>query len=160
VLEAVRRHLMQLRARSGAVGLHALVEICESPKTPASARVRAWRDRPMSRRQRDDMVILAHIREQRRLSLGSYGRPRMTEELQELGLEVGHRRVGRLMAVNAIKAVRTRKYKATTGLTLSIRNGPATSATFGPGRVGCTWLSFSTFTPGASSAAGQPTRPL
>jgi transposase InsO family protein len=60
------------------------------------------------------MVILAHIREQRRLSLGSYGRPRMTEELQELGLEVGHRRVGRLMAVNAIKAVRTRKYKATT----------------------------------------------
>jgi transposase InsO family protein len=60
------------------------------------------------------MVILAHIREQRRLSLGSYGRPRMTEELQELGLEVGHRRVGRLMAENAIKAVRTRKYKATT----------------------------------------------
>ena len=35
---------------------------------------RAWRARPMSRRQRDDMVILAHIREQRRLSLGSYGR--------------------------------------------------------------------------------------
>ncbi len=46
---------------------------------------RAWRARPMSRRQRDDMVIRAHIREQRRLSLGSYGRPRMTEELQEQG---------------------------------------------------------------------------
>ncbi len=75
---------------------------------------RAWRDRPMSQRQRDDMVILAHIREQRRLSLGSYGRPRMTEELQELGLDVGHRRVGRLMRENGIKAVRTRKYKATT----------------------------------------------
>ena len=42
----------------------------------------------MSQRQRDDMVILAHIREQHRLSLLSYGRPRMTEELQELGLEV------------------------------------------------------------------------
>ena len=26
---------------------------------------RAWRVRPMSQRQRDDMVILAHIREQR-----------------------------------------------------------------------------------------------
>jgi transposase InsO family protein len=38
----------------------------------------------------------------------------MTEELQELGLEVGHRRVGRLMRENGIKAVRTRKYKATT----------------------------------------------
>ena len=51
----------------------------------------------MSQRQRGDMVILAHIREQHRLSLESYGRPRMTEELQELGVNVVHRRVGRLM---------------------------------------------------------------
>ena len=41
---------------------------------------RAWRIRPMSQRQRDDMVLLAHIREQHRLSLQSYGRPQMTEE--------------------------------------------------------------------------------
>ena len=53
---------------------------------------RAWKARPMSQRQRDDMVILAHIREQHRLSLQSYGRPRMTEELQELGVSVGHGR--------------------------------------------------------------------
>nr|WP_108482464.1 IS3 family transposase [Oceaniglobus ichthyenteri] len=65
----------------------------------------------MSRRQRDDMVILAHIREQHRLSLQSYGRPRKTEELQELGLQVGHRRVGRLMRGNGIKIIRTHKYK-------------------------------------------------
>ena len=64
---------------------------------------RAWRSRPMNQRQRDDMVILAHIREQHRLSLQSYGRPRMTEELQELGLKVGHRRVGRLMGENGIQ---------------------------------------------------------
>jgi putative transposase len=75
---------------------------------------RAWRCRPMSQRQRDDMVLLAHIREQHKLSLCSYGRPRMTEELQELGLKVGHRRVGRLMRRNGIEAVRTRKYKVTT----------------------------------------------
>ena len=75
---------------------------------------RAWRVRPMCQRQRDDMVILAHIRDQHRLSLQSYGCPRMTEELQELGLEVGHRRVGRLMRDNGIKIVRTRKFKATT----------------------------------------------
>ena len=54
----------------------------------------------MSQRQRDDMVILAHIREQHRLSLQSYGRPRMTEELQELGVNVGQRRVDRLMREN------------------------------------------------------------
>ena len=64
--------------------------------------LRAWRTRPMSRRQRDDMVLLAHIREQHRLSLGSYGRPRMTEELKEIGLDVGHRRIGRLMKENNI----------------------------------------------------------
>ena len=75
---------------------------------------RAWRSRPVSQRQRDDLVLLAHIREQHRLSLGSYGRPRMTEELKEVGLNVGHRRVGRLMHQNRFKVVRTRKYKATT----------------------------------------------
>ena len=75
---------------------------------------RAWRSRPVSQRQRGDLVVLAHIREQHRLSLGSYGRPRMTEELKELGLNVGHRRVGRLMRQNGISVVRTRKYKATT----------------------------------------------
>ena len=68
----------------------------------------------MSQRQRGDMVILAHIREQHRLSLESYGRPRMTEELQELGVKVGHRRVGRLMRDNGIKIIRTQKYRATT----------------------------------------------
>lgn len=46
--------------------------------------LRAFRSRPASRRQRSDMVMLAHIKEQSRLSLGSYGRPRMTEELKEI----------------------------------------------------------------------------
>lgn len=57
----------------------------------------AWKHRPPSHRQRRDMVLLAHIRDQHRLSLGSYGRPRMTAELNELGIRVGQRRVGRLM---------------------------------------------------------------
>ncbi len=76
--------------------------------------LRAFRTRPASRRQRSDMVRLAHIREQSRLSLVSYGRPRMTEELKEIGLDVGHRRVGRLMRQNGISVVRTRKHKVTT----------------------------------------------
>lgn len=49
---------------------------------------RAHRNRPLSQSQRKDMVVLAHIREQFALSLGSYGRPRMTEELKELGIAV------------------------------------------------------------------------
>jgi len=57
--------------------------------------LRAFRSRPASRRQRSDLVTLAHIKEQSRLSLGSYDRPRMTEELKDIGLNVGHRSVGR-----------------------------------------------------------------
>jgi transposase InsO family protein len=38
----------------------------------------------------------------------------MTEELQKLGLSVGHGRVGRLMRENSIKVVGTQKYKVTT----------------------------------------------
>ncbi|WP_154665063.1 IS3 family transposase [Leisingera daeponensis] len=76
--------------------------------------LRAYRSRPASQRQRSDMVVLAHIKEQSRLSLGSYGRPRMTEELKELGLNVGHRRVGRLMRENGIRIERSKRYKVTT----------------------------------------------
>ena len=42
----------------------------------------------------------------------------MTEELQELGLKIGHWRVVRLMRENDIKVVRTHKY---TGMTNSNR---------------------------------------
>jgi putative transposase len=60
------------------------------------------------------MVLLAHIRDQHRLSLGSYGRPRMTEELNEPGIRIGQRRVGRLMRQNGIQVIRSRKFKRTT----------------------------------------------
>ena len=38
----------------------------------------------------------------------------MTMELKEAGLDIGERRVGRLMRINRIKPVRTRKHKITT----------------------------------------------
>ena len=74
----------------------------------------AYRSRSISQSQRKNMVLLANIREQFRLSLSSYERPKMTEELKELGFDVGHRRVGRLMRLNGISVVRTRKHKVTT----------------------------------------------
>ena len=76
--------------------------------------LRAFRSRPAGRRQRSDLVAFAHIKGQSRLSFGSYGRPRMTEELRKIGLDVGHRRVGRLMRQNGISVDRTRKHKVTT----------------------------------------------
>lgn len=60
------------------------------------------------------MVFLVHIREQSRLCLRSYGGPGMTEELKKLGLNVVHRRVGRLMRENGIRVERSKKYKVAT----------------------------------------------
>jgi transposase InsO family protein len=60
------------------------------------------------------MKVLAHIREHDSLSLDSYGRPHKTMELNEAGLAVGERRVSRLMRINGIRPVRTRKQKVTT----------------------------------------------
>ena len=85
---------------------------------------RSWRARPASRRTRGDMKVLAHIREHDSLSLGSYGRPRMTMELKEAGLAVGERRVGRLMRINGIRPVRTRKHKVTTNSNHSLGIAP------------------------------------
>ena len=74
----------------------------------------AWRSRPASRRQREDMVLLAHIKSIHYANYQAYGRGRMTEELKEQGIEVGPHRVARLMKENALRVVRSRKFKRTT----------------------------------------------
>jgi putative transposase len=74
----------------------------------------AWRSRPACRRQRDDLVLLAHVRSAFRLSNETYGRPRMTRELQDQGLHVGRRRTARLMRENGLRARQPRRFKRTT----------------------------------------------
>jgi transposase InsO family protein len=74
----------------------------------------AWKDRPPSRRRLDDMIYLAHIREQFELSNGTYGTPRMHAELIEEGLTIGKHRVARLMRDNGLKALQKRRFKKTT----------------------------------------------
>ena len=71
---------------------------------------------------------LALVHDQHRLSLGCYGRRRMTEELDELGLQVGQRRVGRLMRQSGIQVVRNRKFKVEDEL---ISRSAALSAGYG-----------------------------
>jgi len=74
----------------------------------------AWRGRPACRRQREDMVLLAHLRSAFALSNGTYGSPRMTRELQDDGLKVGRRRTARLMRENGLRARQKRRFKRTT----------------------------------------------
>jgi len=74
----------------------------------------AWRGRPACRRQRDDMVLLAYVRSAFALSNSTYGSPRMTRELRDIGLTVGRRRIARLMRDNGLKARQKRRFKRTT----------------------------------------------
>ena len=81
----------------------------------------AWKGRPASRRQNEDLVLLAHIRAQFATSNETYGAPRMHVELKKDGLDVGRHRVARLMRDNGLKALQKRRYKKTTD---SCHGGP------------------------------------
>lgn len=74
----------------------------------------AWRNRAPCRRQQDDMIYLAHIRNLFTLSNSTYGSPRMTIEMQEQGFTIGRRRVARLMRENNFVARQKRRFKRTT----------------------------------------------
>ncbi len=74
----------------------------------------AWKGRPASRQQQEDLVLPAHIRVQFSTSNETYGAPRMHVELTEEGLAVGRHRVARLMRDNGLKALQKRRYKKTT----------------------------------------------
>ena len=69
----------------------------------------AWRWRPLSKKAREDLVLLAHIKDEFAASYCSYGRPRMVEELRAKGFAVCHTRIGRLMREHGIQAIRCRK---------------------------------------------------
>lgn len=81
----------------------------------------AWKRRPASRRQRDDMVLLAHIKAEFVESHETYGSPRMHVELNERREEsgspkgrIGRHRVARLMSANGMKARQKTRFKKTT----------------------------------------------
>lgn len=69
----------------------------------------AWQDRPACRRQRQDMVYLAHIRTAFALSNGTYDSPRATCDLVDEGQEIGRHRTARLMRERGP----TRRFKRT-----------------------------------------------
>ena len=56
-----------------------------------------WRDRRPSDRHRSDGVLLRRIRTIHAVSHGTYGAPRVHAELRAEGVQVGRKRVARLM---------------------------------------------------------------
>ncbi|MCS2155405.1 IS3 family transposase [Scandinavium sp. H11S7] len=70
----------------------------------------AWLHNPISARDKDNQRLLTLIRDSYSLSGGVYGYRRVHGDLNEIGETCGKNRVGRIMQLNRIKAVRG--YKA------------------------------------------------
>lgn len=73
-----------------------------------------WRKRPCSKRDMENELVLIEIQQSHRMSNGTYGSPRVTEDLRAKGIRCGRNRVARIMRKNGIAARSRRKFKATT----------------------------------------------
>jgi len=74
----------------------------------------SWLEREPSERQKENEMILFHIRVIFRESRNTYGSRRITAALNAMGIPCSKNRVARLMRENNLKAVGKRKYKVTT----------------------------------------------
>jgi putative transposase len=74
----------------------------------------AWRERGQSRRQQANATLCERIREVHRASDGTYGAPRIHEQLCRDGVRASKRRVARLMRAARIRGVMRRYHPVTT----------------------------------------------
>ena len=107
-----------------------------------------WLKRPPSERDRTDAELLGRIQQFYERSDGTYGVPRIREDLFELGIRVGHKRVARLMRKAGLRGVCRRRHVITTQRSNSSR--PAadlvdrTFAADGPDQL---WVADITYIP-------------
>jgi transposase InsO family protein len=76
----------------------------------------AWIKKPESKRRKENAVLLKtiiNIRE-KQTKKQVYGAPRMTMELNSIGLSCGKNRIARIMSTNKIQAKTKKKFKQTT----------------------------------------------
>ncbi len=73
-----------------------------------------WLDRPPSARAQADAILLERIKAHHEDSRGTYGMPRLHEDLKEEGIKVGGKRVARLMKKEGIMGVSRRRKRGLT----------------------------------------------
>jgi len=74
----------------------------------------AWRRRPPSPRQQANDVLVEHIQTAHTQSRGTYGSPRIAEELQAQGVPCSRNRIARLMKEQGIQVKAKPAFKVTT----------------------------------------------
>lgn len=73
-----------------------------------------WRDRPLSKRSREDATLTGKIREIHERSRRTYGSPRVHAELRSLGTRCSRKRVARLMRDAGLQGCMRGRRKRTT----------------------------------------------
>ena len=73
----------------------------------------AWRHRPPSDRERDDVALATRIRLVHRASRGTYGSPRVLRALQAAGTPCGKHRVARLMQLEGLRGRAKTRFRFT-----------------------------------------------
>ena len=73
-----------------------------------------WRDRPPSRRSREDTALTEKVREIHRRSRHTYGSPRVHAELRALGTRCSRKRVERLMRKSGLRGCMRGRRRGTT----------------------------------------------
>lgn len=107
-----------------------------------------WRDRPPSRRSRQDATLTEKVREIHRRSRETYGSPRVHAELKALGTRCGRKRVERLMREAGLRGCMRGRRRQTTP-----RSGRAVAAedllqrSFVATRIDKIWVADITYIP-------------
>ena len=83
-----------------------------------------WLRRVVSKRAREDAMLLSRIRSIHQRSYGTYGAPRIHAELRASGICAGRKRVARLMRMAAISGVSRRRAVRTTRRSEESRKAP------------------------------------
>lgn len=107
-----------------------------------------WLKRPPSTRAQEDAKLLKRIRAIHRRSKGTYGAPRIHAELAAEGVQVGRKRVARLMQAADLHGVSRRKFYVTTRRAKKVRPAPdrvqRDFSVEGPNRL---WVADITYVP-------------
>jgi putative transposase len=86
---------------------------CRVLEVPTSSYY-AWLDRKPSKRSQRDEAVSARIVDLHILSQGTYGSPRLKDDLAEEGIHISRKRIARLLKARSLQGVSRRRFVCTT----------------------------------------------
>jgi transposase InsO family protein len=92
---------------------YSVMQLCRITQVSRAA-FYEWQDRQPSQREQDDAALTAKIRAIHAASDGQYGVPRVLVELRAQGVDVGRKRVARLMKAAGLRGRRPPRWVRTT----------------------------------------------